>query len=95
MACKTSERHCENCGSTDYEDINLGDQGYTACCNELATDGRSCNGGHERETAAQAEIDALMRKLGYRGEDGRTAFIAEKGLEAFDALVNPIFKRWM
>lgn len=31
-------RHCESCGSRDYEDINLGDQGYTACCNELVCD---------------------------------------------------------
>jgi len=35
-----NQEHCENCGSTDYEDLHTGDQGYTACCNELA-----CNGG--------------------------------------------------
>jgi len=32
--------HCESCGSTAYEDVNLGDQGYTACCNERVCDGR-------------------------------------------------------
>jgi hypothetical protein len=26
--------HCSSCGSTDYEDLNTGDQGYTACCNK-------------------------------------------------------------
>lgn len=25
---------CSQCGSTDYEDLYLGDQGYSACCNE-------------------------------------------------------------
>jgi len=27
--------HCQQCGSTDTEDLWGGDQGYTACCNEL------------------------------------------------------------
>lgn len=31
-ACHTP--HCQNCGSTDREDLTTGDQGYTACCNE-------------------------------------------------------------
>lgn len=35
--CTIDAAHCENCGSTDYEDVNLGDQGYTACCNELVS----------------------------------------------------------
>jgi hypothetical protein len=26
--------HCQQCGSTDREDLYHGDQGYTACCNE-------------------------------------------------------------
>lgn len=26
--------HCQACGSTDSENLNNGDQGYTACCNE-------------------------------------------------------------
>lgn len=40
-ATKTSETvHCQQCGSTDYEDVGFealreGD-GYTACCNERA-----------------------------------------------------------
>jgi hypothetical protein len=44
--CTETDRHCENCGSTDYEDVNLGDQGYTACCNELTATSRSCRGHH-------------------------------------------------
>lgn len=28
-------RHCQQCGTTDYESLETGDQGYTACCNEL------------------------------------------------------------
>lgn len=35
--CTINATHCENCGSTDYESINCGDQGYTACCNELVS----------------------------------------------------------
>ena len=38
--------HCQNCGSTDYEDLHLGDQGYTACCNERVVygcDPTDCN----------------------------------------------------
>ena len=30
-----SQPHCQQCGRTDYEAINCGDQGYTACCNEV------------------------------------------------------------
>ena len=30
--------HCQACGSDDYEDLNHGDQGYTACCNERVVD---------------------------------------------------------
>jgi hypothetical protein len=33
--CTINDRHCENCGSTNYEDVELGDEGYTSCCNEL------------------------------------------------------------
>lgn len=35
-ASRIAGTHCENCGSTDREDLETGDQGYTACCNELA-----------------------------------------------------------
>lgn len=34
-----TERHCESCGSTDTENLDHGDQGYTACCNELVCHG--------------------------------------------------------
>lgn len=36
--------HCECCGSTSYEDLHTGDQGYTACCNEPTA--WSCDDGH-------------------------------------------------
>lgn len=45
--CTIDGPHCENCGSTDYEDVNLGDQGYTACCNELVSYGtQDCRNHH-------------------------------------------------
>lgn len=28
--------HCQSCGRSDYESLHTGDQGYTACCNEIA-----------------------------------------------------------
>lgn len=37
--CTIQERHCENCGSTSIEDLDYGDEGYTACCNELQSYG--------------------------------------------------------
>jgi hypothetical protein len=46
IPCSIDERHCESCGSTDYEDLNCGDQGYTACCNELTTDRAGCRAHH-------------------------------------------------
>jgi hypothetical protein len=47
MKCTTLPLHCENCGSTDYEDVELGDDGYTACCNELKAYGPAdCRGHH-------------------------------------------------
>lgn len=35
-----NKTHCELCGTFDYESLNTGDQGYTACCNEPQCDGR-------------------------------------------------------
>lgn len=32
--CGIEKPHCQNCGSTSYEDLHTGDDGYTACCNE-------------------------------------------------------------
>lgn len=47
--CTINTPHCQLCGSTDYEDLNAGDQGYTACCNEpVECDSRHCPGGHTR-----------------------------------------------
>ena len=37
----TNTEHCENCGSTDAEDLR-GGHGYTSCCNENV-----CSGGYE------------------------------------------------
>jgi hypothetical protein len=47
--CTTNQLHCENCGSSDPENVDpfnddLG--GYTGCCNELMTDQRGCKGHH-------------------------------------------------
>lgn len=45
--CTINEPHCENCGSTDYEDLHCGDQGYSACCNEIVVSGsQSCRNHH-------------------------------------------------
>ena len=41
------ESHCENCGSTDPQDLD-GDEGYTGCCNELVADSpEDCRNHHE------------------------------------------------
>jgi len=46
-ACNIDGTHCESCGSTDYEDVHCGDQGYTACCNELISyDRQGCRNHH-------------------------------------------------
>lgn len=47
-ACTETRTHCENCGSTDAEDVrNLADtDGYTRCCNELTTTDDRCRGHH-------------------------------------------------
>lgn len=45
--CTIPATHCENCGSKDYEDLHTGDDGYTACCNELIAYGASdCRNHH-------------------------------------------------
>lgn len=60
--------HCENCGSTDAEDLYHGDQGYTACCNECV-----CYGDSRRWTNDSGKVvraccthtaDALMNPPG-------------------------------
>jgi uncharacterized OB-fold protein len=51
-ACTVDGHHCEQCGSTDYEDVELGDQGYTACCNEIATYRGDCRAHHNSPTWA-------------------------------------------
>lgn len=45
--CTITASHCENCGSTDYDSVNNGDQGYSACCNEIvAFDNTFCRNHH-------------------------------------------------
>ena len=44
--CTTTSQHCESCGSADREDLTTGDQGYTACCNELIVTRGGCRGHH-------------------------------------------------
>lgn len=47
--CTIAAPHCENCGASDYESVNLGDSGYTACCNELISyDSTACRNHHGR-----------------------------------------------
>jgi len=49
MRCSTAPLHCENCGSTDPEDVdpfNPELQGYTGCCNELMATSTDCRGHH-------------------------------------------------
>lgn len=55
--CTINARHCENCGSTSIEDLDYGDQGYTACCNELVTDQRSCRDHHGEADFFAAQPD--------------------------------------
>lgn len=44
---ETRERRIINeASSTDYEDVSLGDQGYSACCNEVVIWGGDCADGH-------------------------------------------------
>ena len=48
--CKIQGEHCEQCGSTEYEDVALGDEGYSACCNEIVVWGPSaCRNYHEEQ----------------------------------------------
>jgi hypothetical protein len=48
--CAIDEPHCEQCGSTDGEDTRCGEQGYSACCNELVVFGSAdCRGFHAED----------------------------------------------
>jgi len=45
----SQQDHCSNCGTTDYESLHTGDQGFTACCNEpVCTAGMACYCGNAR-----------------------------------------------
>lgn len=49
--CHISTEHCENCGSTDPEDVGFEavreNDGYSACCNEIVAWGsRDCRNHH-------------------------------------------------
>jgi len=74
--CTTNQLHCENCGSTDHEDL-LGDQGYTACCNELTATAASCRGHHNSDDAdLDAEAFEMYRSL--RQPDIRYRVVADR-----------------
>lgn len=48
--CTINQPHCESCGSTDREDLTTGDQGYSACCNELIVHAAAaCRNHHGRD----------------------------------------------
>jgi len=56
--------HCEACASTDREDLETGDQGYTACCNEPVVWGGGCESGrctHGELAAVQWMLGAVNR----------------------------------
>ncbi len=48
--CTIPTTHCENCGSTDPEDIQTSD-GYTVCCNELLGYPGSCRNHHAEDAS--------------------------------------------
>jgi hypothetical protein len=58
----TDQPHCECCGSQDHEDLHTGDQGYTACCNELVCygDRRDRWGDHDAGNVVTACCSATM-----------------------------------
>lgn len=45
-ACSVRGTHCEQCGRTDWDATNGGDQGYSGCCNEIVTDAFYCRNHH-------------------------------------------------
>jgi len=47
--CAIKGQHCEQCGSTDLEDLTTGDQGYSACCNELVVLPGHCRRHHDED----------------------------------------------
>lgn len=45
--CTLTVTHCEQCGSTDHEDIDpFANDGYSSCCNEIIASPGSCRGHH-------------------------------------------------
>lgn len=53
---RTNQDHCESCGTVDLESLTTGDQGYTACCNELVC--------HGDRTAVWAWVDESTGSTG-------------------------------
>jgi hypothetical protein len=72
--CQISERHCENCGSTDREDLTTGDQGYSACCNELIVDRSYCRDHH---SDLDVDLDVLPEIVG--GDEPMSIFCEDCG----------------
>lgn len=83
--CQINQPHCENCGATDYESLHTGDQGYTACCNELISQGPSdCRDHHGEHARYQAGIDAHALRL--FGTTDRTALGRDRMEQVFAAV---------
>lgn len=89
--CTTSATHCESCGSTDPEDVN-GEDGYTACCNQLTATSRDCRGHHVAEANFQSELDAATTAAGYASRSDWLAADAAGFEAAADAISNRIYR---
>jgi hypothetical protein len=52
MPCTIKETHCEQCGSTNPEDVGFealrANDGYTSCCNECTGSVHGCRNHHGR-----------------------------------------------
>lgn len=91
--CDTMVAHCENCGRADCEATEMGDQGYSGCCNELVVSGDYCRGHHVVNEIVQREVDEAMLEMGYEGNDARHLFITEHGQSTFNSLFDRISDR--
>lgn len=71
--CTTAEQHCEQCGAIVGRDCGEW-EGYTSCCNELATfGGFGCRGYHVEAEAMERTrpaMEAAMAAAGLTYHDG-------------------------
>jgi hypothetical protein len=77
--CTVNETHCENCGSTDYEDTSCGDQGYSACCNEVVVWGPTDCRNHHGEVAPTEP--AACPSCGQRGFHSTGCRVRAEGID--------------